>query len=1268
MNEMKQPAQNREEDTTRLTFWGTIAMAVLLALLATYFGTVLIRQLGSPVTYIGLAVFLVAPVASVTSLVLVIRRRQESGLKLAFYATLALGIMAVALFQGRAVSASLSVLVVSILAIQWLFPSQLRRQYLIVTAMAMILMWSLEWINPSWRIQLQAAKLGPVAAVLFGLIIGVIVVLQARKAIAKRFLSLSLRVKLLVSIVSITGSALLVYGVIFLYRTQQSQTFWSNELQSTVQQQSQQQIINSVRFEANTSDEALSKIADAVQQLADNQATLFSTESYLGQGGYWDGNSKLIVHPSGQYGNASSDLANVFIPNTVTLSPALISELNTNRYLDFSAPAMLKNNPNVAAIYYTSANNFSVYYPNIDLISLVPADFDLTTQTFYTVATPKNDPERKVKWTDPYQDPAGTGLIVTTSAPVYDQNDRFRGVISADVQLSKISEQISTVKLGKSGFAFLIDPSGHIIAMPDTGYKLFGVKPEVVPVGESPKTTILGLGSTDVQNITKKMVNGENGLATAMIQNAQYYVAYAPLPIIGYSIGLIAPNTELDAAYLNAREKLGQETRLTTALSISIWLVVLLLAGGVSLLLGQFLAAPLTQLTKTATEVSKGNLHIKAEVQTTDEIGVLATTFNIMTSRLQDMLATLEQRVADRTRNLELAAEVGRGVSRVRDLDVMLKDACELILKEFNLYYVQVYLTDPAKTTLLLEAGTGTVGAQLVGRRHSLPLNTGSINGRAATEKRSVVISDTTQSTTFRQNLSLPDTRGEMAVPLIVDDEVVGVLDMQSREPGTLNREVLPAFEALAGQLAIAVQNANLLAETEHARAQVEAQARRLARAGWREHLDAIHKPEQIGFVFDHNHVAPLAEMDDSQLLEDGKSISAPITVTGESLGSLVAELEDETRWEQTNALVNVVARQVAQQIENLRFLESAERYRYEAEKAARLQTIEGWQEYIASRSTENLGYFYDTKEVQPQVDSINEDLASFALPLKARDEMIGKLSVHGLTYEDQESVELVNAIAQRLSTHIENLRLFEETRHGQLELDKRARQLAAVAEISTISSQELDVAKLLSTVVQLTQRHFGLYHAHIFILNEVTEELQIAACGWKEGDVNEGMHETVSIPLAKEQSLVARAARTRQAVIVNDVKRENGWLANPLLPDSASEMAVPLVVGEQVLGVLDVQSDRIDAFTEEDANIQATLASQVATAMQNARSFAQAQRQAEREAMLNTIGQKIQSATTVEAVLQIAARELGRALSAPLTIAQLDVSRKAAVNDGAAS
>jgi GAF domain-containing protein len=383
--------------------------------------------------------------------------------------------------------------------------------------------------------------------------------------------------------------------------------------------------------------------------------------------------------------------------------------------------------------------------------------------------------------------------------------------------------------------------------------------------------------------------------------------------------------------------------------------------------------------------------------------------------------------------------------------------------------------------------------------------------------------------------------------------------------------------------------------------------------------------------------------------------VSSSISITGESLGSLVVEMDDMSRKDQAVELVNVVARQVAQQIENLRLLENAERYRYEAEQATRRQTLEGWQAYIESRTTDSLGYVYDLNEVRPYTSG-QGDPAGLDLPLKAGDETVGRLSVKGLTLDDSESFELANAVAERLGAHIENLRLFEETKRGQMELDKRAQQLAAVAEVSTASSQELDVQKMLATVVHLTQRQFGLYHAHVFTYREDTEELQIAACGWKEGDENEGTHGATTIPISQEQSLVARAGRSRQAVLVNDVRSDPGWLPNPMLPDTRAELAVPLLIGDRLLGVLDLLSDRLNAFTQEDANIQLTLASQVAIALQNAYSFANAQKQAEREAMLNTINQKIQSATSVEAVLQIAARELGHALGAPMTIAQLSI------------
>jgi HAMP domain-containing protein len=281
----------------------------------------------------------------------------------------------------------------------------------------------------------------------------------------------------------------------------------------------------------------------------------------------------------------------------------------------------------------------------------------------------------------------------------------------------------------------------------------------------------------------------------------QVLASYAPFyRSDGTREGIIG--VDIDAENVLAAERSVLNLILGTTVA-TMFLVTLL-----GLWLGNLFVGPVVNLSHTTQKIIDGDLSARAEIETADEVGDLAKAFNTMTSQLQGTLQGLEQRIADRTRNLELAAEVGRAVSQVRSLDVMLKDACELILKEFNLYYVQVYLTDASSPKLNLEAGTGSVGAQLIGRGHNLPLDTGSINGRAAVEKRSVVISDTSQSAAFRQNPLLPETRGEMAVPLIVANKVVGVLDMQSREPGVLSKEVLPAFEALAGQLAVAIPGA----------------------------------------------------------------------------------------------------------------------------------------------------------------------------------------------------------------------------------------------------------------------------------------------------------------------------------------------------------------------------------------------------------------------------------------------------------------------------
>jgi signal transduction histidine kinase len=340
-----------------------------------------------------------------------------------------------------------------------------------------------------------------------------------------------------------------------------------------------------------------------------------------------------------------------------------------------------------------------------------------------------------------------------------------------------------------------------------------------------------------------------------------------------------------------------------------------------------------------------------------------------------------------------------------------------------------------------LRAGTGEVGEALLKRGHRLTIDYNSLNGRAALERKPVIVADTLKNPYFKPNPLLPMTRSEMAVPLISGNRILGVLDMQSEASGTLSETNLPAFEALAGQLAIAIQNAQLFAETEQARAEVESQARRLTRAGWADYLNAIHKPEQTGYVFDQNQTLPLTEAEQS-LSSAAGALSASIDVTGEPIGTFQVELELEKRTAQSRELVRRVAQQVAQQVENLRLLEMADRYRAEAENITRRLTHEGWDEYSASHEGESFGYAYDLAEVTALKGNGTQDGSStLAVPLSVRNEAIGQLTVDQ-TVSTEEAHEIIDAVASQLSSHIENLRLSEQNERRAAELEMAVNRL----------------------------------------------------------------------------------------------------------------------------------------------------------------------------------------------------------------------------------
>jgi nitrate/nitrite-specific signal transduction histidine kinase len=225
--------------------------------------------------------------------------------------------------------------------------------------------------------------------------------------------------------------------------------------------------------------------------------------------------------------------------------------------------------------------------------------------------------------------------------------------------------------------------------------------------------------------------------------------------------------------------------------------------------------------------------------------------------------------------------------------------------------------------------------------------------------------------------------------------------------------------------------------------------------------------------------------------------------------------------------------------------------------------------------------------------------------------------------------------------------RMADDLQRSYSELEERVAARTRALETSLAVSRKLstilDSDELVQAVVDEVQAAFGYYHAHIYLLDASGTDLVLV--GGTGDPARKMLAQGHAIPAGK--GVVGRAARFNRVWLVPDVAEDPGWLSNPLLPGTRAEVAVPIAYGEEVYGVLDVQHDVIGGLDDEDAALLQAIAAQVAVALQNARLLAAAQKRAERAALVNVIGRRIQRADSVEGVLSVAAEELGRLLQA---------------------
>ena len=255
------------------------------------------------------------------------------------------------------------------------------------------------------------------------------------------------------------------------------------------------------------------------------------------------------------------------------------------------------------------------------------------------------------------------------------------------------------------------------------------------------------------------------------------------------------------------------------------------------------------------------------------------------------------------------------------------------------------------------------------------------------------------------------------------------------------------------------------------------------------------------------------------------------------------------------------------------------------------------------------------------------------------------------------ESNDEIGTLAVAFNTMTSQLRAALEDLEQQV--TERTQALETSTEVSRQLSTILDQDQLVREVVEQLRSAFGYYHAQIYLFDESKQSLNMVG-----GTGNAGRTMLASgHQIEGGRGLVGRAAQTNQIVLISDVSQAVGWLPNPLLPDTKAEAAVPIAVGDEVVGVLDVQHNVAGGLRQQDADLIQAIANQVGVAIQNAQAFTRSQRQAVREAQITAISQRIQSANSIEDVLKIAVSELGQALDADR--ADIEVSMANQSNGG---
>lgn len=364
------------------------------------------------------------------------------------------------------------------------------------------------------------------------------------------------------------------------------------------------------------------------------------------------------------------------------------------------------------------------------------------------------------------------------------------------------------------------------------------------------------------------------------------------------------------------------------------------------------LTNPILALTTVANAISQGDLDARANVNSSDEIGLLSSAFNSMADQLQSNLVGLEQRIYERTEELEknkleleTIADVAREIAVIRDMDTLLNVAANLIRERLNYYHAGIFLVDERGEYAILRGASSIAADQMLSRNYKLRVGKTGLVGNVTNTGQAYIALDVGHDAVHFENPFLPDTRSEIALPLRSRSITIGALDIQANVPNAFNQQDIQTLQILADQLAAAIENAQLVQQVEGTLNELTKANRVQVKQIWQSTID---ERNITNYEYDGLQIRATPPNLPAELLgklESGRPIIiqkleshgpgsnrntllVPLMVLNQVIGVIGLEQEDPSHnWsEEEIAVAQAAANRAALTLENARLLEESQR------------------------------------------------------------------------------------------------------------------------------------------------------------------------------------------------------------------------------------------------------------------------------------------------------------------------------------------------------